>query len=176
MNNIPHGYCECGCGEKTKVSTKTDNKNGWVKGKPFRYINGHNRRKSPNEYLEEDRGYSTLCWIWQRHVGQNGYGYTGRHDAAHRVFYERHNGPIPKGLEIDHLCSVRACVNPEHLEPVTRTTNARRGKATHITMAQARQIRILRAEGLTHQAIADLLDISIHPVVDVLRGRTFRDI
>lgn len=46
---------------------------------------------------------------------------------AHRWSYEHHIGPIPNGLEIDHLCSNRACVNPDHLEPVTHTENLLRG-------------------------------------------------
>lgn len=48
--------------------------------------------------------------------------------SAHRVAYEQHKGPIPPGLEIDHLCGNPACVNPEHLEAVTHRENVRRGK------------------------------------------------
>lgn len=50
----------------------------------------------------------------------------GRKDWAHRVSYRLFNGPIPKQTHIDHLCNVRACVNPEHLEVVTVTENHRR--------------------------------------------------
>lgn len=46
---------------------------------------------------------------------------------AHRVYWERANGVIPDGLRLDHLCRVRACVNPEHCEPVTQKTNIERG-------------------------------------------------
>ena len=46
---------------------------------------------------------------------------------AHRVYYERHVGPVPEGLELDHLCRNPGCVNPEHLEPVTHAENIRRG-------------------------------------------------
>jgi hypothetical protein len=47
--------------------------------------------------------------------------------AAHRLFYEQLVGPIPDGLQLDHLCRVRHCVNPDHLEPVTQTANVLRG-------------------------------------------------
>ena len=65
------------------------------------------------------------CWIWQQHRTSEGYGgYSGVNGGqvlAHRYSYELFVGPIPEGLHIDHLCRVRECVNPDHLEPVTRT-------------------------------------------------------
>jgi hypothetical protein len=81
---------------------------------------------TPVEYVEEDRGYGTPCWIWQRGIDAAGYGRVAG-TRAHRVFYERHVGPIPEGLTIDHLCRVRSCCNPAHLEPVTAVENVSRG-------------------------------------------------
>lgn len=69
------------------------------------------------------------CWIWGHVARVNGYGrikVAGRSMLAHRVAYEVWVGEIPEGLEIDHLCRVRDCVNPDHLEPVTRTENMHR--------------------------------------------------
>lgn len=64
------------------------------------------------------------CWIWQART-HKGYGvYGGR--VAHREAYKRLVGPVPEGLELDHLCRRPACVNPAHLEPVTRDENVRR--------------------------------------------------
>ena len=72
------------------------------------------------------------CWIWQATTNADGYGQFRVGDRmvkAHRFAYELLVGPIPNGLELDHLCRVRNCVNPAHMEPVTHTENVRRGEA-----------------------------------------------
>lgn len=70
------------------------------------------------------------CWQWTAYVDPAGYGRFGverKADYAHRVSFELLVGPIPDGLVIDHLCRNRACVNPDHLEPVTELQNIQRG-------------------------------------------------
>lgn len=71
------------------------------------------------------------CWRWQGALWPNGYGKTSRAvhgtQLAHRALYIEHRGPIPEGKDLDHLCRVRCCVNPTHLEPVSRSTNLTRG-------------------------------------------------
>lgn len=73
----------------------------------------------------------TGCWIWIASEKGNGYGQfsdaEGRVRSAHRVAYELFIGAIPEGLQIDHLCRNRACVNPSHMEPVTNKENTLRG-------------------------------------------------
>lgn len=69
------------------------------------------------------------CWLWRGPTKPSGYGTfnaLGLAAVAHRVAYELSQGPIPAGLEIDHLCRNRACVRPDHLEPVTHQENVRR--------------------------------------------------
>lgn len=77
------------------------------------------------------------CWIWTGAEANGGYGTLGggpRGDRwqakAHRYAYEALVGDIPVELELDHLCRVRACVNPNHLEPVTRAINMARSPLT----------------------------------------------
>lgn len=67
------------------------------------------------------------CWLWTGCLNRDGYGHISDGSLAHRFSYEIHVGPIPDGLTIDHLCRSRACVNPDHLEPVTLRTNILRG-------------------------------------------------
>lgn len=70
------------------------------------------------------------CWLWTSEVGAGGYGrvwFERRAAMAHRVVYELTVGPIPVRLTLDHLCRVRNCVNPSHLEPVAFEENVLRG-------------------------------------------------
>jgi hypothetical protein len=73
------------------------------------------------------------CWIWTGTVEEGGYGrFTiakQKLASAHRISYFLHKGEIPSGMQLDHLCRVRCCVNPDHLEAVTNQVNAARGEA-----------------------------------------------
>lgn len=69
------------------------------------------------------------CWLWLGCTDPKGYGHfrlNGSICKAHRVAYELFVGPIPFGLQLDHLCRVKGCVNPAHLEAVTNSENQRR--------------------------------------------------
>jgi hypothetical protein len=70
------------------------------------------------------------CWLWiGKHDKRNGYGhffFDGKHITAQRAAWILLRGPIPAGMHIDHLCRNPACVNPEHLEPVTQAVNLSR--------------------------------------------------
>jgi hypothetical protein len=92
---------------------------------------------SDNELVQKLLGRLTVddttgCWEWGGATTKGGYGHMrvgDKHPRTHRLAYELLVGPIPDGLEVDHLCGNRLCANPAHLEPVTRTENLRRTKA-----------------------------------------------
>ena len=86
---------------------------------------------------------ATGCWLWVGKTTTNGYGLitgsVGR-GMAHRYFYSNLIGSIPAGLDLDHLCRVRTCVNPWHLEPVTRSENLRRGANGDVIRARMSKV------------------------------------
>jgi hypothetical protein len=180
-DEIPYGYCRCGCGQKTSIATRNEARRGHVKGEPMPFLQHHNPPLPPwapheREYRVESRGYETPCWIWQRAISSTGYGTITRRRGvrglAHRLYYEWFVGPIPDGLVIDHLCRNPACVNPEHLEPVAQTENVRRGAGTKLTYEQ---VEAIRASTETNAALG--LKYGIHPahISRVRRGKKWGD-
>lgn len=92
---------------------------------------------------------TATCWNWMGTIQPNGYGKFGRRwmrrdSIAHRIAYEKWVGPIPANLTIDHLCFNRRCVNPAHLEVVTRGENARRATANKKRLSIT-EIRVRRS-------------------------------
>ena len=75
------------------------------------------------------------CWLFVGATTSHGYGnyrHEGRMEISHRVSYSALVGPIDAGLQLDHLCRVRCCVNPAHLEPVTNAVNTLRGESPRL--------------------------------------------
>lgn len=154
---IPHGYCHCGCGEKTRLARQNHAKCGFVRGQPIKFILGHNARRRGPDYEVQSAGYTTPCWLWNGALIQGGYGRYQRGpkgQPAHRAYYEKLVGPIPDGLDLDHLCRVRRCVNPSHLEPVTAAENTRRGASAKLTTDNVREIRKLLKSGVGKTELA----------------------
>lgn len=72
------------------------------------------------------------CWIWQGRVGEKGYGQVRTDDGikpAHQAAYREWKGDLPESMEPDHICRVRRCVNPDHLEAVTHRENLLRSES-----------------------------------------------
>jgi len=128
------GKCGCGCDEDTPLAPYSRRNRGWTRGQPVRFVYGHSRRGS-GLFWQRVEKRDDGCWVWTgRKV--RGYGHIGegaKRKRVHRWYWEQLNGPVPEGLELDHLCGNKLCVNPDHLEPVTHAENmhryARRRKA-----------------------------------------------
>lgn len=120
----PPRRCACGCEQLTAAGS--------------RYVHGHNGRREKRETF---LAYTTpldgnRCWPWTGWFNANGYAMLsfrtkqGRTRRAHRIAFELLRGPIPEGLELDHVCRNRGCVNPWHLDAVSHQENLRRRKLT----------------------------------------------
>lgn len=152
-------YCECGCGQVTPIHQENDASKGWVKGEHMRRIRYHNRGLGTNEGPDYLVNEATGCWEWQKRLSEHGYGrlYLGAfpkptYAPAHRFYYEIEHGPIETGLQIDHLCRNRRCVNPDHMEPVTPQVNSQRRKNARLTPEKVAEIRRRYAAGGISQA------------------------
>lgn len=119
------------------------------------------------------------CHLWAGAKCHNGYGvawlsFPRSTCRAHRVTYEVAKGPIPSGLVLDHLCRVKQCVNPSHLEPVTNATNQRRGAGAKLSFADIEEIRQLSAKGIFQREIARRFGVSQSLICRLLRGQRWR--
>jgi hypothetical protein len=112
-------FCACGCGRLAKIGRN--------------YVKGHKPQTPEGRVMARVSVDAHGCWIFNGARTTAGYGHlnigAGSWAMTHVITYEHHIGAVPRGLELDHLCRVRACCNPAHLEPVTHTENVRRGDA-----------------------------------------------
>ncbi len=122
---------------------------------PFRVLEASEKIRASVERRLLDRIVIhpiTQCWEWQG-CRVRGYGHIGtgcpvhKQAQTHRVAYELWVGPIPDGLQIDHLCRVRCCINPLHMEPVTGRVNTLRGDT--VTARNAAKTHCKRGHAFT---------------------------
>lgn len=168
----PSGLCMCGCGQTTKIAKSSNRKYGWVMGEHYRYIVGHTPRTTvPLEerfWARVSKGTPDECWEWTGgkitgRYAPNGKQYGGgygllsvnasTHILAHRFSYELHNGPIPEGLEIRHICNRPSCCNPHHLLIGTHADNMQ-------DMANSKRSRLI----LTYEQIRELRELDPHGI------------
>lgn len=120
IGNLSGGLCMCGCGLETPIATQ--NRLGNIAGTPQMYFPGH---RWQHQYVVNRR---TGCWELPPDK-VHGYGRIrrdGRLWLAHRWYWEQRFGPIPDDMTLDHLCRVRNCCNPDHMEICTQEENSRR--------------------------------------------------
>jgi hypothetical protein len=119
------------------------------------------------------------CWLWAGCKNDRGYpqvGVRGRMVYAHRHYYTVHVGPIPSGLQLDHLCRKRSCVNPDHLEAVTQVENIRRGASTKLNCDAVRYIRRAARRGVAQRALAEAFGVHPSHVSRIINRRYWRDL
>lgn len=141
--------------------------------------------KNPRPYTEMHLQWSVSengCWLWTGPKSRKGYGVAwdqqaAKNRAAHRVMYERHKGGIPDGLQVDHTCRRRNCVNPDHLTLVTNAENQQRGAKAKVTADDVREMRRLYASGkITQERLARRYGIHEETVRGILHRRTWANI
>lgn len=193
-SEIPHGYCQCGCGQKTTLAKRTDSRKGLVQGEPCKFLPNHQRR----HLAVIDRFWSKVavnpdsgkCWEWQAGITQIGYGhfwFKGRKQSAHRIAWELTNGEIPNGLYVCHRCDNRKCVNPEHLFLATNQENTmdkvnkgrqakgqRNGRAK-LTIEQVSYIRSRYTQGgISQKALGQEMGIGQAQIKRILKGEQWQ--
>jgi hypothetical protein len=145
---LPARTCQCGCGRSVGLGRL------WRKG--------HGTRMSGADYIVDP---SSGCWIWQRSIGANGYpgparNADGKQVRAYRMIYERDRGPIPVGKHLHHVCHNPACVNPDHLEPVTPARHQELHGHKRWSPAMLSEAHQLISAGLSQRKTAARLGVS----------------
>ncbi len=192
---IEYGLCMCGCGLPTSHANSSQFAQGYVKGEPVPYLPNHGggveretasrrlwRKVDKNGPVPAARPDLGPCWIWTGWTINTGYGMIGTggregHDVlVHRLSYELLVGPIPDGLNIDHLCSTPTCVNPDHLEAVSQAVNVRRGRRTKLTALDVLHIRAACAAGEQRKVLAARFGVCGQTIADIESRDTWADI
>jgi hypothetical protein len=112
------------------------------------------------------------CWEWIKCKDKKGYGRAFK-DRAHRVIFERFKGPVKEGLELDHLCRNRGCVNPDHLEQVPSIINTQRGESTPFTIKSIKFIRDVASFGAGSVRLAELFGVHRSCIWQIIRRKTW---
>lgn len=196
---IPYGYCHCGCGQQTKIASRSDSRKGWVKGQPMRFVYQHaSTIKTPLEerfWPKVDKQDSDECWNWKGFLDRDGYGQISAGGVgsamlkAHRYSYELHYGINPGDKVVLHICDNPSCVNPAHLRMGTPSDNMKdcwdKGRsalrpsmpgASHplstLTPEAAMQIRnAYETRDITQKELAEEFGVSKGNVYYVLTGK-----
>jgi hypothetical protein len=201
--NIPYGYCQCGCGEKTKISPWNVQCHGYIAGQPRKYCKGHSNAKTP-VYKDIIRRFWAKvsikgpddCWPYKFGKGRRGYGRTLKENHGHKLYvasrlaWEFTNGPILGGLNALHKCDNPPCCNPKHLFLGTHQDNAidkinkgrgRNLKGSLVPVSKIKEqdaidIRILHKQGILQKDLATQYGLCRQSISDILCQRTWKHV
>lgn len=95
--------------------------------------------------------------------------------SAQRYMWEKLRGPVPPNMDLDHLCRVTLCCNPDHIEPVPHVINVRRGKNTRLSLETAREIRALRAAGVDTIELSARFGVHRMYIYQICRGDKWKE-
>lgn len=179
--------CDCGCGQPTSVAVYNSISRGLIKGQGRKFLKGHcnktpeGRAKLKGFRIQQRWEVDPIsgCWNWLL-AKINGYGVQregGSNTSAHIVKYEEKYGPVPDGLELDHLCRNRSCVNPDHLEAVTRAVNTQRGDKAKLNPESVTTIRSLWGTGnYTQVELGRTFGVSGRQISEIVRRMDWKNI
>lgn len=133
-------------------------------------------------YEVVDLGHETPCWIWRLSLGRGGYGQVSlkrngvqQNVRAHRLYYEHVHGPVPPAVQLHHKCDNQACVNPDHLEPVTSQEHSdRKPVSRRNRRLTPEQVSRIRTSGLPLRRLAAEMGVTYSAVRAVRIGKTYR--
>ena len=119
------------------------------------------------------------CWLWKFSKSTSGYGMIrdrGKGVQIHRLSYELHNGPIPVGMDVMHLCDTPSCANPDHLKLGTRFENNRDrfNKRRCYSKLSHEQVRTIMADGRSNADMARIYNVDPSTISDIRRGKRRR--
>lgn len=175
----PSGWCQCGCGERTRISRHTVARLGWGAGVPLSFVNGHQSRRhgwlirpeTAPTWMAPELGD---CWIWPT-ASEMAYGRCKVGDRLipiHRHLYVTYVRALRKTEQLDHLCRRRPCINYSHLEPVTCAVNIQRGILTKLTEGDVAEIRRLRGCVLQRE-LAERFGVTSSNISHIQRGHSW---
>lgn len=191
--DIPYGYCQCGCGQLAPIASHTIHKKGHIKGQPTRYALGHRARLPLLDrfWTKVVKRGPDDCWLWLAGKDKDGYGkfwYEGKTIRAHRFSYELCYGLIPEEYGCFHDCDFPSCVNPHHLfsgldqanveDRVQKERSAKGEKSgpSRLTSDQVIAIRERYVLGETQPSLANAFGIGQSTVSSIIRRQTWAHI
>lgn len=159
------------CGD-TQTYTQVGSYNRAVKNNTIcRKCTSDRNSDKKKDYIEN---MSNGCWEWNKTLINGGYGMKCG-VLAHRYYYEKYKGKIPLNYEIDHLCRNRKCVNPDHLEAVTKAVNQRRGLKAKLTNKDVLKIRQI-GKCKKQRDLAKQFSVSQRLIWNILHFKTWKEI